>query len=442
MIQDKNTQVYHDIIKLIQENQYKLNQKLPSCRVLAKSLGVNKLTVQKAYKKLEQNHMVYAVERGGYYLTRTFEVESNTVVYTDFTRVIPENNMVPYTLFLSAMESAMVQYKNTLLHLGDIQGLTSLRDLLAKLYEEDGIYVKKEQIMITNGIQQGIYLIFQLLFGDRQKTLLMENPTYSLALELAVSMGITVETIERKVDGYDLKKLETLFKREDITAFYLIARHHNPTGYSLDEPIKREIVTLANAYNVTLIEDDYLAELAPKKRQMPLIYYNLGEQHFYLRGFSKTFIPGIRIGAMIFPKIYSDTLKHLKHINDLGTSKTNQAALEVFIKSGMYEKHIQKIRKHYTQKMAKAKAIFKEDKNINETKGVQWHVPEGGIFIWGEFEETVQVDAIIEQLRAEGILLKEGSSFGSQKKCIRISLISVPIHDVEKLKRVRVLFEA
>ena len=445
MGQDKNTEVYHAIIKLIQEHCYELNQKLPSCRALAKSLNVNKLTVQKAYKKLEQNHMVYAVERGGYYLTRTLQVDSRPEVYTDFTRVIPEKNMVPYDLFLSAMESAIIQYKNALFDMEDLQGLASLRAVLCKLYERDGVYVNSDQIMITNGIQQGIYLIFQLLFGDRKRTLLMESPTYSLARALTISMEIKVETIERQVNGYDLKRLEALFKRADIVAFYLIPRHHNPTGYSLDEPTKREVVRLANIHNVVLIEDDYLAELAPKRRQMPLIYYNLGDQHFYLRGFSKTFIPGIRTGAMIFRGDYREALKHLKHINDLGTSKTNQAALEVFIESGMYEKHIHKVRQHYMEKMTVAKAIFKENievKNAGEDNGVRWHVPEGGIFIWGEFDEAVQLDSIIKQLRAEGILIREGDSFGSQKKCIRISLIGVPIHDFDKLKRIKEIFES
>lgn len=419
------------IEKLIKDQNYKIGDRLPSCRALAMTLKVNKLTVQKAYQKMERAHKVYAINRGGYYLAHLKTEKSLEDEVVDFNRVIPERQMIPYELFLSATENAIHQYKNALLDMDQLLGLEPLRHQLSKLYACEGLNISKEQIMITNGIQQGIHLIFQHLFSNSTKTLLVESPTYSLALELVKIMRIKVKTIERKIDGYDMNQLEHLFKKGDIKAFYLIPRHHNPTGYSLDEQTKRAVVQLAELYDVILIEDDFLADLSPKNRQMPLHYYNLKKNQFYLRSFSKTFIPGIRIGAMIFPEGFSEELKHLKHLNDLNTSKINQAALEVFIASGMYKKHIDSVRKHYANKMEVARKMLEIGPNSN------WHIPVGGIFIWGEFDERLPLECIVEQLRDEGILIKSGQTFGTGKTSVRISLIGVSIENLRALRRIQ-----
>lgn len=434
MTYKNSNEIKNYIETMISDQNYKIGDKLPSCRALAMTLNVNKLTVQKAYQKLERTHKVYAVKRGGYYVAHSSPEKLVDEEVVDFNRVIPERQMIPYALFLSATENAMQQYKNAIFNMDQLLGLDALRVRLSMLYSTEGLNITKDQIMITNGIQQGIHLILQHLFLHSSKTLLVESPTYSLALELAQVMRIKIKTIERRPDGYDMKVLEDLFKEGDIKAFYLIPRHHNPTGYSLDEKSKRAVVKLADQYGVILIEDDFLADLSPKNRQMPLHYYNLKKNQFYLRSFSKTFIPGIRIGAMIFPDDFSEDLKHLKHLNDLNTSKLNQAALEVFIASGMYEKHIQSIRKHYAKKMKLAKSLLKPSPKIN------WHIPEGGIFIWGEFDEKIPLDAIIEQLRNEGIYIKSGVAFGSLKPSVRISIIGVPSERLAALERVQALF--
>jgi DNA-binding transcriptional MocR family regulator len=213
---------------------------------------------------------------------------------------------------------------------------------LKLLFEDDGVYTTADRIVITNGAQQAIKLVLQYLFNNNKGKLLVEVTTYKLVLDLADHLDIELEGIERRIDGFDYSKLELLLKLGEISAFYIMPRHHNPTGYCLSEKAKQKVAELCCKYNVLIIEDDYLADLGSRKGAMPIHYYNMSKNTVYIQSFSKSFMPGVRIGAAVLPKSIVDGVLSLKYVSDLNTSKILQGALDSFIKSGMYEKHIKK----------------------------------------------------------------------------------------------------
>jgi DNA-binding transcriptional MocR family regulator len=290
------------IFKEIEEGKLKKNMRLPSCREVASRLSVNKITVNKAYSELEAEHKVYSIPRGGFYLVGFEESIKMVREAVDFRVVKPDDRLIPYREFTHVINKAVDMYKNSLFGYEPTSGLSTLRDTLKYEFEKDGVYTTADRIIITHGAQQSINLVFQTLFQKNKGKLLVEVPTYSLALELANSIGIDVIGIERRIDGFDFKEMETLFRAGDICAFYVIPRHHNPTGYSLSEKDKLKIAELSSKYNVLIIEDDYLADLGSRKGSMPIHYYDVSKRTVYIRSFSKTFMPGIRMGAAVLPK--------------------------------------------------------------------------------------------------------------------------------------------
>lgn len=112
-----------------------------------------------------------------------------------------------------------------------------------------------------------------------------------------------------------------------------------------------------------------------------------------------------------------ERMAELKNLNDLNTSPLLQAALEFFIKSGMYEKHIKKVRKSYEAKLRKAKEIFMSLK----VKDLIWNVPDNGIFIWIQLSQHINVITLSEKLKNQGILIKSAEEFflkrEDEKKC-------------------------
>lgn len=135
---------------------------------------------------------------------------------------------------------------------------------------------------------------------------------------------------------------------------------HNPLGTSYSEKDKRCIAELAEKYDVYIVEDDYLADLDKSKKSLPIYYYDIWERVVYLKSFSKTFMPGIRLGAVILQeKLKSEFLKH-KRYYDLSTSALEQGALEIYINSGMYKKHIQKNPVYIYEKNELFKGLLKK----------------------------------------------------------------------------------
>ena len=363
----------------------------------------------------------------------------------DFTTVKPDRRLLPYREFTHVMNKSTELYKTSAYEYEEPKGLISLRNVLTKYLMTGGIYTSPDQILVTNGAQQAISLALQCIFPDRKGKLLVEIPTYSLAIKQAQIMGIEMIGVERTSTGYDFKKLEKLLKEEDIRAFYLIPRHHNPTGYSLSEKDKRKVAELFNIHSVLLIEDDYLADLGSSKNVMPVHYYGNKEKVIYIRSFSKTFMPGLRMGAGVFPQFMADEAAERKLLTDLNTSKPFQYALELFMETGMYEKHIRKVRKVYSEKMKRASAIY----NSLKSKDMNWHIPDNGIFIWVVGGMEINNSLLESSLKEQGIIIKNAKdcflpgnlSEDGNRRCYRLCLSGITRENLERLSEVIAAFQ-
>lgn len=438
----KTDKVKNYILEEVKSGRIRNGQRLPGCRETALRLAVNKITVNKAYNELEAEHKVYCIPRGGFYLVGMEESSKNVQEYVDFTMVRPDDRLIPYREFTHVINKAVEEYKNSLFGYEPAAGLPALRDTLRQKFEKDGVYTSPENIIVTHGAQQAIGLALQMLFHNKKGKLLVEAPTYILALELAKCLGIDVIGIERRVDGYDFKRMEALFKTGEIKAFYVIPRHHNPTGYSLSEKDKQKIVELSHKYDVCIIEDDYLADLGSKKGSMPIHYYDISKETIYIRSFSKTFMPGIRMGAAVFPGSMTKEAANLKHLSDLNTSKLPQAALDIFIKSGMYDNHIRKVKKSYETKLKKAAEIFR----ALSPKELVWYVPEHGIFLWIKLPEKIDALKLQKKLEDQRILISPAGEFfpkcwssGESHKnmnYVRLCISGVPEENINALASV------
>lgn len=403
------------ILKEVEAGRINYGKRLPSCRKVASRLSINKITVNRAYGELEREHKVFSIPRGGFYLVDHGESLSITEEKVDFSTVKPDDRLIPYREFTHVINKAVDLYKNSLFGYESTVGLSTFRDTLKSVFDKEGIYTTSDKIVVTHGAQQAISLIFQAVFQNNKGKLLVEVPTYSLALRLASYLGIAVIGIERKIDGYDYNQMEALFKKGDIAAFYVIPRHHNPTGYTLSESNKKKIAELSSKYSVRVIEDDYLADLGYRKGSMPIHYYDINKCSVYIRSFSKTFMPGIRMGAAVLPKSMIESVANLKYLSDLNTSRLTQAALDIFIKSGMYEKHIKKVRKSYGAKLKKAKEVIR----ALSPEDIIWHVPEHGIFIWLQLPEYIDVIALEKKLEDQGILIKSAKEFFLSEELVK-----------------------
>lgn len=406
-MQKKYELIIEYIEKLAQQNKLKQGDRLPSIRTMVNRYGCNKATVIRAYKELEMNHKIYSIPKSGYYLVEKNSLNNNKYGSIDFSRVMPEPKLLPYREFNHCINKAVELYKNNLFLYSDTQGLKSLREVLVKHFSEHQIFTSKENIFITSGSQQALNILSKMPFPNGKKNILIEQPTYSLIHGLVQLNGDKLIGINRNYHGIDFDELETIFMKEDIKFFYTIPRFHNPLGTSYLEKEKKRIIELAKKYDVYVVEDDYLGDIDISKKTLPMFYYDVSERIIYVKSFSKAFMPGIRIGAVVLHKqLKTEFLRHKRHY-DLNTSVLAQGALEIFINSGMYKNHIKKAQLKYKKKMDFLRGCLKGlDKN-----GIEFLIPETGFFVWIKLPNEVNMNILVKRLEKKNLYIASGNQF-------------------------------
>ncbi|AKN30440.1 GntR family transcriptional regulator [Clostridium carboxidivorans P7] len=393
----KYNDIVNYIISEVENKNLKYKQKLPTVRMLSEKFDCSKATVVRAYAELEKEHVVYSIPQSGYYLVENND-ELNRSVHTDiinFSSAAPDKGILPYEEFQHCLNKAIDIYKQTLFDYSDSKGLPNLISVLRGEFQEYQIFCREENVFITSGSQQAINILFNMPFPNGKNNVLVEQPTYNGALKSLEFSSDRIIGIQRSFKGINLDELERRFANCNIKCFYTIPRFHNPLGTSYSGEEKKQILKLAEKYDVYIIEDDYLADLEIKSNSYPMYYDDISSRVIYLKSFSKILLPGLRIAAVVLPKILTNVFKEYKKWADLSTSVLSQGALEIYIKSGMFKAHVKKIRKTYSERMN----LVKKELAQANMPYLKCHVPDTGFFACIELIENVNVSNIIKELR-------------------------------------------
>lgn len=340
--------VYQMLKEQIETEQLQAGQKISSIRSLSERLGVNKTTIIAALQMLEQQHLVYAVPKSGYYVMDHLKMVEPKMNYAyDFATATPTWHAFPFQDFQHCINKAIDTYQEELFNYGTPQGMPALLNEGRKLLEDYQVFSKPSQLFITSGIQQALFILSMMPFPNGGSTILVEEPTYHLYLQQLQTYNLSVKGIKRNTEGIDLEELERIFQQGDIKFFYTMPRFHNPLGCSYDTATIKAIVKLAKTYNVYLVEDDYLADFEYRQRRDPLYAFDAEEMVIYLKSFSKIMFPGLRLGLVVLPSQLVPVFQKFKNTTDIDSSMVSQAALALYLKSGMFAHYQEKVSKAY-----------------------------------------------------------------------------------------------
>lgn len=372
---------------------YKSGEKLPSIKNLSRELEFNSDTIVKAYKRLEDEHLIYSVPKSGYYVVRREGKAVEGAKSVDMLNVSPPEKINPYKDFYHCMEKAISIYGERLFEYSSPKGMPELRKVLAKHLMNFQVFSRAEDIFITNGSQQALYILTAMSFPKGKSKVLVEQPTYSVMLDIIKHTKTPAVGIKRNSDGIDLNELEDIFKKGDIKFFYTMPRYQNPTGFCYNNKQKREIIRLAEKYDVYIVEDDYLGDLELDKKTDPIYSLKSNDNVIYIRSFSKTMLPGLRLGAAILPEKLHNDFQSFKYCMDLNTTIINQSALEVFLKSRMYRFHVKRTKNYYRNKME----VLRKSALKQAGENITWYIPDTGIYAYLEIN-NIKSEALVESL--------------------------------------------
>lgn len=387
----------------------KPGSKLPSIRNICKKFKCSKITVGKAYNLLMRDHIIYSVPKSGYYLIENnLNINNNFDTKSiDFSTSAPDERILPYKEFGNCLNQALNLYKENLLSPSNMQGVENLICTIQKQLENYQVFADKQNIFITAGSQQAINILTMMDFPNDKKSVLIEEPTYYGVIESLKLNNVNAIGINRNSKGVNLDELENIFKHKDIKFFYIIPRFHNPTGFSYSNSEKKQILKLCQKYNVYIVEDDYLADLDIEKKSDPIYALDSYSKVIYLKTYSKVLLPGLRISAIVLPSAMIKTFAKYKKWTDLSTSVLSQGALEIYIKSGMFDVHTKKLREVYSKRMTYLNKFAKTFYNPN----IIWHVPPSGFFASFEVVNSTHSDYILNRLKSKNIFLENPNIF-------------------------------
>jgi DNA-binding transcriptional MocR family regulator len=416
--------ILSDIEQKILEGQYRLGQKLPSVRSAAELYGCSISTIIRAYAELEKRHAIYSISQSGYYVVEQPEnsPNDNEIRIIDFASVLPDVNVFPYLDFQHCLNKAIDIYKHQLFTYGDSKGLERLRHTLTSHLAGDQVFANEERIMVTSGVQQALEILAKMPFPNGNSVILVEQPSYDIYLRFLVAEGVPVCGITRTTTGINLRELEAKFKNDGIKFFYTMSRYHNPLGTSYSTEERKAIAGLAGKYNVYVVEDDYMADLGEERGFDPIYAYNSTSHVVYLKSFSKIIFPGLRLGAAVLPERLLETFHKYKRYGD--TSLLSQAALEVYIKSGMFERHKYKICKQYA---ARIRALNEAVQQYNDEGLIEVSDVSSGVYMQFKLPQTVNMERLTKRLAARNISVVSGKGFYlpdylEREKFLRISI--------------------
>lgn len=408
------------------EGNIKPGKRMPSIRSLCEKFSCTKSTAVRAYYELKNQDIVYAVPNSGYYLIDKFhEKQKSNNGITDFSGTALETSILPYREFQACINQAIDKYKDKLFYYINPKGLDSLIKVLKKQLQNYQVFSEEENIFVTTGSQQSLNILSKMPFPNGKNNIAVEQPTYNGMLECIKQNNAVPIGICRNFKGLDFQELERVF-RGGIKFFYTVSRFSNPLGLSYSDEDKKKLISLAEKYNTYIVEDDYLGDMERNNKSNPIYSFDTNSRVIYIKTFSKVMLPGLRVAVAVLPKGLIGTFFQYKKWLDINTPVLSQGALELYISSGMFNKHIKKTRNIYFKRMEYLKEVVQR----NYSQVINWKIPDNGGFYAGlEILNGNKEKTILKRLLDKNIIL---SSFEKHylDECLIDNMLSVSVASV------------
>ncbi len=288
----------------------------------------------------------------------------------------------------------------SLMQYGSSWGLESLREKIAYRYSKAGFATKKEQILITSGSQQGLFLLAQHF---KKRSVLTEDPSYLGALQAFMQSGVDTVPITLHRDSLDLEGFYAHFAR--IKTAYLIPDFQNPTAAHYSQSVREKIAQSVLKEQGVLIEDAPYSELYFDKKY-PSISSYAPQNSYHLGSFSKVLAPGLRLGWIRAEQKLLEPLLRIKESIDLHSGGIAQALADGYLQNmDMFDDHLQNLRRRYKTKME----CFCEHLKT-QLPEFEYEKPEGGMFVYGRLP-GVDTCELVKRCMEKRVVFVPGQAF-------------------------------
>ncbi len=353
-------QIYQVLKELMLSGKLKAGEALPSTRELARVLNVSRNTVCEAYSLLISEGFMLSRQGAPTRVSDGLCIEStepplSSKIVTNEVRTIsvsfrtgrPDLSQFPRFLWQQLLHMASEKMPLEAFGYTGPQGLSELREEIAAwLFRNRGLKVSSDDIFITAGATHGLHLIADILCGGGQK-ILIEDPCHIGMLGTFINKGCSIVPIPVDTEGM---QTDYLSKCQSIGPIYVTPSHQFPLGGILPASRRAMLIRFARNNDLYIIEDDYDSEFRYSGEPIAPLYAMDPKRVIYVGTFSKTVFPALRIGYAILPYLLQARWRDLRTHTDVQNPSFEQAALAEFLRTRKLDRHVQKMRKVYSQR--------------------------------------------------------------------------------------------
>ncbi len=329
---------------------------------------------------------------------------------TSFAGGYPDPTLFPihelhkiYDDLLSTKNASALQYTAS-------DGLPELRALVAARLTADGMPCTADDVLITQGGQQGLDLTAKL-FIDPGDLIVTERPTFLGALIAFNPCEPGYRSVPMDEEGMDTGALEEVLRSTDrVKLIYTVPDYQNPTGRTMSLTRRRRLVELAEEYDAVILEDTPYRELRYEGERAPTIKsLDTNGRVVHLGSFSKILAPGLRLGWTLATPEIREKLSLLKLAADTQNGTLNMRAAAAYLSGFDIERHIADMLPTYRHKRDLMLATMEQ----HFPSGITWTRAQGGLFTWVTFPQRLDTAAFQRDvlIPRSGVIVVPGAPF-------------------------------
>ncbi len=430
----------------IKSGRWKSGERLPSVRELCLSQSLSKATVLHALHQLEAEGLLEARPKSGYFV-KAAKQHKQRPPQPSLSKPTPQSVNVP-TLFRDIMKHsaafdilpgaggneasshiielnrhisrAMRNHpENKAMYYNEPAGDLALRSQITERYRQFDLSINPDQFCITSGCQNALFLALMTTCkpGDN---VIVESPAFYGVLQLLEQLQLNVIEVPASAEtGLDINAFESTLKTWQVTACVVTPAFATPTGATIPDQNKARLMTLADHYDIAVIEDDIYGDLFFGTRPTPLKALDSQERVILCSSFSKALSRDLRIGWISGGR-WHEKITQLKLVTHLASSQSLQQGLASFMAEGCYRRHLGHYRQRLKQQRDQLVGVIR-DYWPNSTL---FSVPEGGLALWLEMDSSLNMQAAYLRALEKSIILTPGSLFsatGQYQNYLRLS---------------------
>ncbi|MDE4273500.1 PLP-dependent aminotransferase family protein [Phaeobacter gallaeciensis] len=453
-------QIQEMIAEGVLSGRFRVGEKLPSSRKLASHLGISRITVTLAYTELLANDYLTSRGRSGYYVSENAPVPpsytppqrsddavdwsqaiARTFTGGDTPRKPRDWRNYRYPFIYGQADASLFDHANWRLCALRALGQKDFAALTNDYFDQDdpllieyiarhtlprrGVTARPEQILITLGAQNALWLVIQLLLNRGRKAAI-EDPTYYTLRDQLTHVRCQMDCIPVDADGLPPEQIA-----EDTDVIFCTPSHQSPTTATMPMARRKQLLERAREIDAVIVEDDYEFEMSFLGAPSPALKsLDTDGRVVYAGSFSKSLFPGLRLGYLVGSESFIRQARALRASVLRHPPGHIQRTVAYFLSLGHYDSQIRRTAKElHNRRLVIEEAIAAHGLSIS---GVGVY---GGSSLWMRAPEGVDTAAAAERLREKSVIIEPGAPFFApqhrKQNYYRLGYSSIPASRIE-----------